>query len=70
MADPKSNWPECVGMTGPEAEAHIKAERPELNVQVVNELSPCTMDLRTDRVRVFINKEGKVVGAPDGPRCG
>jgi len=64
MADPKSNWPECVGMTGPEAEAHIKAERPELNVVVQNEKSPCTRDFREDRVRVFTNDDGKVASAP------
>jgi len=64
MATEKTSWPECTGMTGPEAEALIKAENPNLNVVVQNELSPCTMDYRTDRVRVFINKEGKVVGEP------
>lgn len=33
-------------------------------VQILNELSPCTMDFRQDRVRIFINKEGKVAGPP------
>jgi len=51
-------------MTGPEAEAHIKAERPELNVVVQNEKSPCTRDFREDRVRVFTNDDGKVASAP------
>lgn len=60
----KEEWPELVGKTGDEAKEAILKERPELNVQVVPELSPCTMDYRTDRVRVFVNKEGKVAGPP------
>ena len=60
----KEEWPELVGKTGEEAKEAILKERPELNVQVVPELGPCTMDYRTDRVRVFVNKEGKVAGPP------
>lgn len=60
----KEEWPELVGKTGDQAKAAILDERPTLNVLVVPELSPCTMDYRTDRVRVFVNKEGKVAGTP------
>jgi hypothetical protein len=63
----KEEWTEVVGMTGEEAEAKIKADRPDVMVEVLNELSPCTMDFRTDRVRVFVNADKKVVAAP---RCG
>merc|ERR1711976_225740 len=63
----KEQWPEVVGKTGEEAKAAIQADRPDVTVEVMNELSPCTMDFRTDRVRVFVNNDGKVVGPP---QCG
>jgi len=63
MSD-KTEWPEVVGKTGEEAKAHILKEHSELNVQVMNELSPCTADYRVDRVRVFVNKDGQVVAPP------
>jgi len=61
----KESWPEHVGKVGTEVQAAIKKEHPELNVVLQPELSPCTMDFRTDRVRVFINAEGKVTSAPN-----
>jgi hypothetical protein len=64
MAAPKGEWPELVGKTGEEAKAQVLKDRPDVTVQIQNELSPCTMDFRQDRVRVFINKEGKVAGPP------
>jgi len=60
----KENWPELAGKTGAEAEAAIKKERPDLTVVIQGENSPCTMDYRTDRVRIFVNAEGKVTSAP------
>jgi len=60
----KESWPEVVGKTGKEAEAAIKKERPELTVEILGENAPCTMDFRTDRVRIFVNKDNKVVSAP------
>jgi len=62
MADPKAAWPELVGLTGEEAKAKILQERPELTVEIKPELGPCTMDYREDRVRIFVNNDGKVVG--------
>jgi len=34
------------------------------NVVVLPEKSPVTMDLRTDRVRIFVDAQGKVVHTP------
>jgi hypothetical protein len=60
----KEEWPEVVGQTGEEAKQKVLADRPGLNVQIVNELSPCTMDFREDRVRIFVNNDNKVVAPP------
>jgi len=61
----KETWPEHVGGVGTVVQEAIKKERPELTVVLQPELGPCTMDYRTDRVRVFVNNEGKVVSAPN-----
>jgi len=60
----KSSWPEVVGMRGEDAKAYIENEDPSLHVRINNEGDPITMDLRYDRVRVFVNKQGRVVGTP------
>jgi len=49
----KSAWPELVGKTGEEAMAAIKADRPELQVECMEDGGMMTMDFRTDRVRVM-----------------
>jgi len=60
----KEQWPELVGKTGAEAETAVKADRPDIRVEVMNENSPCTMDYRVDRVRIFVNAENHVVSPP------
>jgi len=60
----KEQWPELVGKTGDDALAAIKKERPELTVQVCQMNAPCTMDYRTDRVRIFVDNNGKVTNPP------
>ena len=35
-----------------------------VKVEIKTELAPCTMDFRTDRVRIFVNNDGKVVSPP------
>jgi len=67
MADKKSTWPEVVGMTGDEAKEQIAKDRPDVQINVLPEVSPVTMDFRPDRVRIFVNNDQKVVAAP---RCG
>jgi len=61
-------WPELdlVGYTGEDAKFAILAatKDEEMNVFIVPEDSMVTMDYRTDRVRVFVNDEGKVVRQP------
>jgi hypothetical protein len=60
-------WPELdlVGYTGEDAKfAILAASKDEMNVFILPEDSMVTMDYRTDRVRVFVNDEGKVVRQP------
>lgn len=57
-------WPECVGMTGEQAKEKILKDFPAAKVQIIHENTPCTMDLRADRVRVVTDKNGKVIHAP------
>jgi hypothetical protein len=62
--DPKKNWPECVGKAGEQAKALILKDNPSLNVQIVQPGQVVTMDVRTDRVRIFINDKGVVDRPP------
>lgn len=64
MADKKTQWPELVGKTADEAKEAVKADRPDCNVQVLGELSPCTMDYREDRVRIFVKADNTVATQP------
>lgn len=60
----KNSWPELVGVPGKEAVAIIKAERPDLiDVGTVEAGSIVTMDVRMDRVRVYVESD-KVASAP------
>eukprot|EP00540_Astrosyne_radiata_P013110 CAMPEP_0116836936 /NCGR_PEP_ID=MMETSP0418-20121206/8377_1 /TAXON_ID=1158023 /ORGANISM="Astrosyne radiata, Strain 13vi08-1A" /LENGTH=63 /DNA_ID=CAMNT_0004466769 /DNA_START=274 /DNA_END=465 /DNA_ORIENTATION=- len=61
-------WPECVGMTGPEAKTLIEAEAPDLHVVIVDQNAIMTMDYRLDRVRVKV--DGNNVVTPPGPMVG
>lgn len=67
MSGNKESWPEMTGKTGEEAKEAILSERPDLTVHIVPDMSPVTMDYRPERVRIFVNTDGKVVG---DPRCG
>ncbi|WVZ95861.1 hypothetical protein U9M48_041572 [Paspalum notatum var. saurae] len=49
------SWPEVVGLPAEEAKKIILKDTPGANVVVMPSGSPATMDLRTDRVRVFVN---------------
>lgn len=57
-------WPSCVGMTGTECQQMIQAAAPDVQVQIVPEDSFMTMDFRTDRVRVMVNKSNIVTQTP------
>jgi hypothetical protein len=69
FADPStaSAWPEksLVGMTGEAAKNEIKDVDPSLEVHVLPEDSMVTMDYREDRVRIFVDADGKVVRQPN-----
>ena len=60
----KLNWPEVVGLTGEEAATKIKAEKPNVKTAIVPNGAMVTMDHRMDRVRIYVNTEGKVEVPP------
>ncbi|MFD3720760.1 serine protease inhibitor [Streptomyces sp. NPDC058674] len=57
-------WPELVGRTADEAVAAIRSACPDAEVPVVAEGCMVTMDFREDRVRVFVDADGRVVRTP------
>jgi hypothetical protein len=59
-----SSFPMLSGMDGEEAKAMLKSEYPSLSIQLLPENSIVTMDYREDRVRLFVDKGGKVVKVP------
>ncbi|KNB45182.1 subtilisin inhibitor [Blastocystis sp. subtype 4] len=60
----KESWPETVGMTGEKAKDVVKAECKDCNVIVLNHFSAVTMDLRFDRVRIFVDENNIVKNPP------
>ncbi|OMO75070.1 Proteinase inhibitor I13, potato inhibitor I [Corchorus olitorius] len=60
----KSSWPELVGENAETAKATILKERPDLDVVVLPENSPATMDYRFNRVRLWVNEKCQVVQVP------
>jgi hypothetical protein len=60
----QDEWPEVVGMSGEVARTQILKGDPKLNVFVLPKTSMVTMDYRLDRVRVFVDEEGRVDMAP------
>ena len=66
FANPDSKWPDksLIGMTGEEAEQEIHDADPTLEVHRIPDGSMVTMDYREDRVRIFVDPDGKVVAQP------
>lgn len=60
----QQSFPECSGKSKDEAARIIKAANPNLNVVFVKEGQPVTMDWQSNRVRVALGHDGKVVGTP------
>ena len=63
----RREWPELVGKPGEEAKEIILATGAAIGVttvQIVPEDSMVTMDYRTDRVRIFVDSNGKVARTP------
>ena len=53
-----------VGLTGEEAKAAIEAIDPSLEVVIVPKGWMVSADFREDRVRIFVDKHGKVYSEP------
>lgn len=64
MTDNKRKWPELEGKTADEAEAVVKAERPDLTVERISADGMATMDYIDTRVRIKVNAEGVVASPP------
>lgn len=66
MASPegKTSWPELVGMNGQEAKSQLEASVSDKQIFVVPEDGMVTMDYRTDRIRIFVDKDGNVARPP------
>lgn len=60
----KDEWPELVGIEGEASAATIKAERPDLKVQVLPHGAMATMDYDTSRVRINLSDDGTVASPP------
>ncbi|KAL6052523.1 Subtilisin inhibitor-like [Balamuthia mandrillaris] len=63
-SETKRSWPEVKGLDFEEAKSLILQSDASLNVQQVPDGSAVTMDRRPNRVRVFVDDQGKVVRAP------
>ena len=57
-------WTNFVGLTGQEAKDQMLREYPDVKVQIVPENSMVTMDYRLDRMRIYVDKDNKVVQPP------
>lgn len=60
----KSSWPELVGLPGDVAVTTIEKENPLVTAVIVRPDSVITPDIRCDRVRVFVDANGKVDRVP------
>ena len=59
-----TTWPELVGMDGEAAKSQLESSVEPKQVFIVKENSMVTMDYRTDRIRVFVDGNGKVARPP------
>lgn len=61
-----TSWPDKIlkGMDGDEAQREIKSVDPSLETHVLQEDAIVTEDYRLDRVRIFVDTDGKVVTQP------
>mmetsp|Transcript_33055 Transcript_33055/g.48908 ORF Transcript_33055/g.48908 Transcript_33055/m.48908 type:complete len:104 (-) Transcript_33055:925-1236(-) len=59
-----TGWSELVGKDGETAKTFILQKNPEMRVDVLPHDAMMTMDYRTDRVRVMVDEQQKVVREP------
>eukprot|EP00547_Thalassionema_nitzschioides_P001391 CAMPEP_0194201190 /NCGR_PEP_ID=MMETSP0156-20130528/1527_1 /TAXON_ID=33649 /ORGANISM="Thalassionema nitzschioides, Strain L26-B" /LENGTH=133 /DNA_ID=CAMNT_0038926321 /DNA_START=1 /DNA_END=402 /DNA_ORIENTATION=- len=57
-------FPDCVSKNGEQAKELILMVNSQLEVEVLAEGSIVTEDYRTDRVRIFVDKDGNVTKQP------
>lgn len=63
-ANHPQSWPQCVGMDGLKAKELVIKDFPGAEIHIVEEGSCVTEDERDDRVRIFVDENGKVNQAP------
>jgi hypothetical protein len=56
----KTSWPEVGGMSIKEATEIILKDMPNAYIQVLPVGSPVTLDIRPDRVRIFVDTVAKI----------
>lgn len=59
----RAAWAHLQGADPETVKAAILSERPDLNVQIIPHDAMVTMDVREDRVRLFV-KDGRVIRSP------
>jgi hypothetical protein len=65
-ANAKRSWPELVGLSGESAKPRILSDRPDIQkVQIIPYGSMVTADYRLDRVRIYVDQQGKVTQPPN-----
>ncbi|CAM0876481.1 unnamed protein product [Alopecurus aequalis] len=57
---PKTEWPELLGCTIKQAEEKIKADRPDLNIQVITVGTFVTDEVDNSRVRIWVDTVAEV----------
>ncbi|KAL9357929.1 hypothetical protein Peur_051182 [Populus x canadensis] len=60
----KSSWPELVGINGEVAAKIIESQNPKVRVSIVEEGMIVSQEIRCDRVRVWVDKNGIVKDIP------
>ncbi|CAF0761940.1 unnamed protein product [Adineta steineri] len=65
MSAEKHDWSSLVGKDGNEAVEIIKKETGFSSVDIIPPDTMCTKDYRTNRVRVYVDKQGKVTSTPN-----
>ncbi|XP_076468221.1 uncharacterized protein LOC143299025 [Babylonia areolata] len=60
----KVAWPELTGRPWQEASSFIRKEFPNIMVQVVRSGMKAKPNERPDRVRIFVDSDGKVTQTP------
>jgi hypothetical protein len=57
---PKTEWPELLGRTIKEAEEKIKADRPDLNIEVVTVGTNVIDDFNESRIRIWVDTVAEI----------